>query len=214
MATATAIRSNLPKCPHGVYLGGSADQRARYCGLCTADPEAEPKAPGRFKTCERCSKTKPLSEFHSAKKGLAASCKECRPLNRTPKGFRKLDQCRTCGVPVAPPTKYCGPCSTPEAAARREEEAARVRAERWLLRPDRYGVGTLTLENWRQKVAAANWRCSFCGRPLDEATAVCVRVVPVTQGGKNDIENCVPSCQPCKNRASARARWKKPVTDA
>jgi hypothetical protein len=209
-----ATQTTLPKCPHGVYVGGSPDNRARYCGLCTADPETEPKVAGRFKTCEQCSKTKPLGEFHATKNGLSGSCKECRPIYRVQRGFRQPDQCRGCGARVVPPSRYCEPCSTPEATAQREQEAARVKTERWLLRPDRYGLGNLTLENWLQKLADLNWRCSFCGGELNKSNVTCVRVVPVTQGGKNDIENCEPACRSCKNRASARARWKKHDSDA
>jgi hypothetical protein len=212
--SSVVTQSTLPKCPHGVYVGGSPGNRARYCGLCTADADAEPKVAGRFRTCERCNKSKLLAEFHSTKKGLSGSCKECRPVYRPSKGFRQPDQCRGCGALVAPPSKYCDPCSTPQASALREQQADRVKKEKVLLRTDRYGLGSLTLDNWLVKLVAMKWRCKFCGGELNESNVTCVRVIPVTQGGKNDIENCEPACWTCKNRASARARWKRHDTDA
>jgi 5-methylcytosine-specific restriction endonuclease McrA len=46
-----------------------------------------------------------------------------------------------------------------------------------------------------------NFKCAYCG---SSSNLTIDHVVPTSQGGKNEFENCVTSCQPCNNKKGNR----------
>lgn len=53
-----------------------------------------------YKTCSKCKKTKPVSEFHRQRQSYRSKCKECRSkrdggyLKPAPRGYKRCTQCR------------------------------------------------------------------------------------------------------------------------
>ena len=43
------------------------------------------------------------------------------------------------------------------------------------------------------------WYCHWCGKTLDKKSVTADHIIPKSKGGKNTIENIVPSCQRCNN---------------
>jgi hypothetical protein len=67
--------------------------------------------------------------------------------------------------------------------------------------------GSHTPNEWRLLCALYNWRCADCGkkRPLTKD-----HVIPVVQGGGDDISNVQPLCRSCnssKNGQAMRYEW-------
>jgi hypothetical protein len=154
----------LPKCPHGVYLGGSRGTKALYCGLCNPEgTDGTDVPPGsEWRTCERCGKTRAVISFRKR----ARVCLDCSPRPRAT-------------------------VDTPER-----------RRERSVLRRDR--AGDFTWEGWLEKLTGyAKSVCTFCERPLNPETAIRVRWVPLTRGGKNDLVNITPACERCAKMRAA-----------
>jgi hypothetical protein len=114
--------------------------------------------------------------------------------------------CQTKSVDQFPETGITGTCLECSPRPRAIDSPER-RRERSLIRRDR--SGNLTLDAWYQKIEAAGRLCTFCECPLTPATAICVRWIPLKQGGKNDLENCTPSCQRCARIRAASVRWQE-----
>lgn len=62
--------------------------------------------------------------------------------------------------------------------------------------------GSHTANEWRLVCALHSWKCAACGykRPLTKD-----RVIPVIQGGSDDISNIQPLCRACNSRKHGRA---------
>lgn len=62
--------------------------------------------------------------------------------------------------------------------------------------------GAHTANEWRLLCALYNWRCASCKRkrPLTKD-----HVIPVIQGGSNDISNLQPLCRECNSSKNGRA---------
>jgi 5-methylcytosine-specific restriction endonuclease McrA len=74
-------------------------------------------------------------------------------------------------------------------------EAAAFRARR---RCDRLrgATGSHTLEEWLAKLAEYGGRCAYCPSPADTRD----HVIPLAEGGTDEIDNIVPACRPCNSR--------------
>ena len=61
--------------------------------------------------------------------------------------------------------------------------------------------GSHTANEWRMLCELRNWCCAACGRkcPLTKD-----HIVPVTEGGGDDISNIQPLCGPCNSRKNNR----------
>jgi 5-methylcytosine-specific restriction endonuclease McrA len=57
---------------------------------------------------------------------------------------------------------------------------------------------------WAQKVADLGNVCQLCGRVLREGEVTIDHIVPVSAGGKNNIDNLQPSCLSCNARKGAK----------
>lgn len=62
--------------------------------------------------------------------------------------------------------------------------------------------GAHTANEWRLLCALYNWKCASCGRrcPLTKD-----HVIPVIQGGNDDISNIQPLCRECNSSKNGRA---------
>ena len=67
--------------------------------------------------------------------------------------------------------------------------------------------GSHTLAQWRECLAASNYRCAYCRVPLTMKTATRDHVLPISKGGSNDISNITPSCQSCNSRKSNKVTY-------
>jgi hypothetical protein len=224
----------LPKCPHGVYTGGLPTGRSLYCSSCT--PEGPPEddsesGPVAFQTCSACWRTKRIEEFPvDPRTGEPyENCLDCTPhprvLNPKPP---EAGRCRVCGTEIEPPAGLCtsceqlqslADCKVPAGNRQARLDLRHIRTHQWpkqnperrkehgLRRRDRYGTGDFTLEAWLEKLQRAGWLCTFCERGLTFETAVCVRWIPASLGGRNDIDNCTPACARCQSIRAASFRW-------
>lgn len=61
--------------------------------------------------------------------------------------------------------------------------------------------------------ARDGFRCRYCGRLSDEVTLVIDHLLPVVEGGGNDEENLVTSCEPCNQGKAARVLAAEPPDD-
>lgn len=61
--------------------------------------------------------------------------------------------------------------------------------------------GAHTANEWRMLCQLHNWCCAACGRkrPLTKD-----HIVPVTEGGSDDISNIQPLCRPCNSSKNNR----------
>lgn len=56
------------------------------------------------------------------------------------------------------------------------------------------GGNGITKTQWEDMCRENDWRCSYCGRVMPLVTD---HVVPLCNGGENDISNIVPACVSC-----------------
>jgi len=51
--------------------------------------------------------------------------------------------------------------------------------------------------------AKTNGRCAYCGTKLIIKSMTVDHVVPLRQGGADELENMLPACRPCNHRKSS-----------
>jgi len=64
----------------------------------------------------------------------------------------------------------------------------------------RGATGSHTLEEFLEVCEQYSWRCFYCGCQLDRSTVTEDHVVPVSEGGTDNIDNIVPACRSCNSR--------------
>ena len=64
----------------------------------------------------------------------------------------------------------------------------------------RESIGNFTAQEWADLKAKYNFRCLCCGRTEPEITLTADHVVPLVEGGTNDIGNIQPLCGSCNSR--------------
>ncbi len=69
-----------------------------------------------------------------------------------------------------------------------------------------------TKEEWEEKKKQYDYKCIYCGKKPNKLTKD--HVIPISRGGKNNIENIVPACWNCnyQKRATAVEYFKEGVT--
>ena len=78
-------------------------------------------------------------------------------------------------------------------------EHERVKGQ--LRRAERLGLSaTLTIEQWYKTLGVFNWRCAYCGGPLEAMD----HVVPIDRRGGTTATNCVPACTSCNSAKGPR----------
>lgn len=71
--------------------------------------------------------------------------------------------------------------------------------------------GSHTVAEWRMLCEQRNWRCVACKRkhPLTKD-----HIIPVVQGGSDDISNIQPLCRSCNSRKNGRAMVYNPIVSS
>jgi len=64
--------------------------------------------------------------------------------------------------------------------------------------------GTFTLQEWNDLKAFYGYKCLACDRYEPEIKLTPDHVVPLSRGGRNDIQNIQPLCSHCNNRKRAK----------
>jgi 5-methylcytosine-specific restriction endonuclease McrA len=86
------------------------------------------------------------------------------------------------------------------AEAERRLELERERARRWWVR---LGLSRSDWETIKSEVFARDgYRCAYCGTTEGEMQVD--HIVPLVQGGTNDLGNLTVACQPCNSGKSGR----------
>jgi 5-methylcytosine-specific restriction endonuclease McrA len=64
--------------------------------------------------------------------------------------------------------------------------------------------GSFTLQEWHDLCAYFSFTCLRCGRQAPDIELTVDHVVPLSQGGRNSIENLQPLCRACNTSKHAR----------
>ena len=152
---------------------------------------------GRSLYCSFCTPEGPPegdSEVEPFAFWTCSACWKTKPIEQFPTDPR-----------TGAPYPNCAACSNPRVPNPNRED----RSKEYSLRRRRHGMGNFTMAAWIEKLDRLGWMCNFCGRPLTIETVVCLRRVPASLGGANDIENCTPCCARCQRKEAARVRWQR-----
>lgn len=161
----------------------------------TADRKSD--AAGRLR-CSQCRCYRPLSDFSRksrAASGLSASCRSCAV--RIGKKQRSTESFRAWRRDFE------------RAYRKRYPEKVRAKARDYVHRK-RAGGGHVSAKDWLALQEKHSYACAYC---LTITTLTQDHVIPLSKGGKHDISNIVPACQPCNSAKRDRLGW-DPLLDA
>lgn len=120
------------------------------------------------KTCNKCERELPVSEFHRR--------------SDTPDGLRY--ECKNCNLSIALNYHY----------ANRERRLMNMRVASAKQNATRYGVtSTLTKAEFQNHLALNDYACEDCGVAWEELH----HIIPMSQGGSNTINNVKIVCKAC-----------------
>lgn len=71
--------------------------------------------------------------------------------------------------------------------------------------------GTHTLEQWEQMKKEYDFTCPCCGKKEPKIVLTIDHIIPISKGGRNDIENIQPLCRLCNLVKSNRHTNKYPL---
>lgn len=128
------------------------------------------------KTCSNCGREKPGKEFSkdlSRKDGLSSRCRLCD--GRKNKKFRDENPDKRAASKVLSYAKRRG------AIGEGDRE------------------GKVTAEDYAIILDVFHNCCAYCDDPLTKANLTWDHVVPLSFGGRHDVENLVPACRPCNS---------------
>jgi 5-methylcytosine-specific restriction endonuclease McrA len=60
--------------------------------------------------------------------------------------------------------------------------------------------GKITIQQWEELKKQYNYTCPNCGRKEPEIKLTIDHIVPISQGGKNTIDNIQPLCKECNSK--------------
>lgn len=188
-----------------------------------------------LKKCNKCDKTKLITEFHrnpKSKDGYCGACKVCRSSHAKDwhAANRERENAKSAERRKANPEKRKETLKRSNAKRAKvvsdwqktHKDAVRERNNRWRVKnldksrakvrnyrtKKAGGGGKHTAEEFKELCAKYNHRCLCCGKKKKlEAD----HVVPVSMGGSSDISNIQPLCRSCnasKNNQIADYRSK------
>lgn len=64
----------------------------------------------------------------------------------------------------------------------------------------RLAEGSCNYDDWVKRLVEYEYRCAYCGKPLEGDDETIDHAVPISRGGTNDIENLVPCCRSCNSK--------------
>lgn len=133
------------------------------------------------KTCIRCSKTLPLTDF----------------VHHIGGKFAITDLCRACHEESREKTDF------PTRVSRN------IYNENW--RAKHFGlVADLTVDQWMELLEVSEGRCYHCRNAVGADKLVIDHIIPVTRGGGTTFSNIVPSCRFCNGSRGSKLlhEWK------
>ena len=166
------------------------------------------------KQCCKCKVQKPATEYHrsrSSRDGLHCMCKDCNRENSRQQRLRNREHlCELQRAWTAKTAEARKPYKTQYYKEHREEirEQARARyAQEYPNNPNKYlarchkrraaingNGGSYTNEEWVALCAKYGNICVWCDRKVKLTVD---HIVPLAQGGSNDINNIQPLCRRC-----------------
>jgi len=152
--------------------------------------QAKCEEQGKTKTCTKCGKTKPLTEFHkrmSRKCGVQSRCKVCR--NAVNAKYSAKYYAENSEKVLASQAKY------------KKDNLDKYRAYNQRYRASKLNApGDFTAADWKAKLEYYGYRCRYCGIHKSETSEGWLEAdhaIPLSQGGTNFISNIVPACKSC-----------------
>lgn len=119
-------------------------------------------------------------------------------------------RCADCGADIshrAIDARFCSQtCSNRAWRRERMEHVRAVRREHGHRRRDRKlgnGGAGVTEAEWEALVATYDSRCAYC--EADDRKLTQDHVVPLSKGGRHEIENLLPACRPCNQGKGVRS---------
>lgn len=155
--------------------------------------------------CRDCGEVKPSSEYYYRKESgkYRTDCKECVRAKRSK--YRKENP-----EVVNAANRKCYATRTQQY----RDARAGMEGTKWVRRSascnnraSAIGAkGRITSDQVRRMFESHGHMCYYCDKILDvETKDACVEhVTPMSRGGLNVIQNCVPSCRPCNARKGNR----------
>lgn len=159
-----------------------------YCGERLHRRQQGPHVDVAEKGCQRCKKVKPAVEFYGNRAnldGLTDWCKQCEAQQdqEARKLYPEREHARDHRLFVAHPETYRA------AGRRRRARLAQVQGE-------------FTPSEFEELCEAIGYRCPSCRLEYPILTAD--HVVPLSEGGSNDISNIQPLCRSCNSSKGTR----------
>jgi len=100
---------------------------------------------------------------------------------------------------------------------RRYEQLETVRARHDIRKHDRRALemnctGHHTSKEWKRKKQAYDYRCAYCNTRLIDGNnhpnqLTKDHIIPLAEGGSNDIGNIVPACRKCNSSKNKSLLW-------
>lgn len=103
-------------------------------------------------------------------------------------------------VTISPRIRWCLPCrKSGRNKGRRNSFIAKMRGRSERIK--KYSTqGSHSEEQWMQVLRNQAWCCYYCEREMTELTWTRDHVVPLSNGGSDDISNIVAACRTCNIR--------------
>jgi 5-methylcytosine-specific restriction endonuclease McrA len=72
--------------------------------------------------------------------------------------------------------------------------------------------GNFTSADWLNLMRLWDWECAYCGERLKRGTRSTDHIVPLSKGGRNDMDNIVPCCVCCNSSKNDKllSEWLDP----
>ena len=97
--------------------------------------------------------------------------------------IKHLPQCRICGE-LSLDGVVCSKC-------KRTDNSRRAALRR-------NALGSFTHQEWQAKLEEYNYKCAYCGNPLDEDITI-DHITPISRGGSHNINNLAPAHKVCNS---------------
>lgn len=187
-------------------------------------------ADAKTKVCPDCERRRRLTSFgvnNARPDGRAYLCRECMAARDRTKYAASREE----AVEKARQKRARNPEASRRACRnwrlRHPQRAAADKARQQALRRRRRAAGgpEPTPDEVRELLAAFNWTCPYCEAGDLRPSFQLDHIVPLAQGGRNEIDNRVPCCPDCNRSKGAKLlgfgpgewlppRWRTVPSDA
>jgi len=140
-----------------------------------------------------CNRIDMIGENNPRWNGGSKKCLDCR-ISLTSRGT-KIKRCQKCYFKTRlgkNNNKWKGGKETEKIRAIISQQTREVRK--------RGNGGSFTLEEWNELLKKFNYMCLCCKRFEPEIKLTVDHILPISMGGRNDIQNLQPLCKSCNCR--------------